>query len=664
MMGKSGVRTPLLNADIEAQTPRAGAAKEKGKAAKAADYVSLPGAASSVSRSQRPTLPGPAAPAAAEASSAASKNNSASLSTLLMIAVCCIATVIYLSAPFVAEPYDGNNPSQDDAKNAYYKASRTGYHFQPEKNFMNDPNGPMYYKGYYHIFYQYNPKGAVWGNICWGHAVSTDLVHWLYLELALVPDQWYDIEGVWSGSATILEDGTPALMYTGSRNGQHQSQSMAIPVDPSDPLLRKWKKVPENPLLLNPTGISPHDFRDPTTAWLESDGLWRITIGAKVEKTGIALLYTSRDFRRWELQDTWLHHVNATGMWECVDFYPVLEEGKLGVDHSILLGPKKEQLNAELGGEQPPFSDSFKYVFKVSLDDTRHDHYAIGTYSTATHKFVTDRPGIGPRYDYGKFYASKTFYDSKSSRRILWGWANESDSEQDDITKGWASVQALPRAIWLDAKTGSNILQWPVEEVDRLRGGLTSHDSTVLQPRDILKVKGGDGPQLDITVVFQKPDVSTVDRVIPDEEFDCSQGGSAHRGVFGPFGLLVLTDDNLIEHTAVFFYITPMKSGAWTTRVCSDQSRSSLAPNLDTTVYGSFVNILPTEDTLELRVLVDHSIVETFVQGGRLAITSRVYPTLAINEKSRLFLFNNGTRPITVKSVDVYQMSSVAMHAI
>lgn len=69
--------------------------------------------------------------------------------------------------------------------------------------------------GWYHLFYQYNPDSAVWGNITWGHAVSRDLIHWLYLPLAMVPDHWYDIEGVWTGSATTLPNGTIVMLYTG-----------------------------------------------------------------------------------------------------------------------------------------------------------------------------------------------------------------------------------------------------------------------------------------------------------------------------------------------------------------------------------------------------------------------------------------------------------------
>ena len=74
----------------------------------------------------------------------------------------------------------------------------------------------MYYKGFYHIFFQYNPKGAMWVvNLTWGHAVSEDLIHWVELEPALVGDQWYDIGGVWAGSATIRPNGQPIILYTG-----------------------------------------------------------------------------------------------------------------------------------------------------------------------------------------------------------------------------------------------------------------------------------------------------------------------------------------------------------------------------------------------------------------------------------------------------------------
>ena len=76
--------------------------------------------------------------------------------------------------------------------------------------------GPLFYKGLYHFFYQYNLNGAVWGDIAWGHAVSKDLIHWFHFPLAMVPDQWYDANGVWTGSATLLDDGSIVMLYTGS----------------------------------------------------------------------------------------------------------------------------------------------------------------------------------------------------------------------------------------------------------------------------------------------------------------------------------------------------------------------------------------------------------------------------------------------------------------
>ncbi|KAL0304135.1 UNVERIFIED_CONTAM: Acid beta-fructofuranosidase, partial [Sesamum radiatum] len=94
---------------------------------------------------------------------------------------------------------------------------------------------PLYYNGWYHLFYQYNPDSAVWGNITWGHAVSRDLIHWLHLPYAMVPDQWYDINGVWTGSATILPDGRIIMLYTGDTYDVVQVQCLAYPANLSDP---------------------------------------------------------------------------------------------------------------------------------------------------------------------------------------------------------------------------------------------------------------------------------------------------------------------------------------------------------------------------------------------------------------------------------------------
>ncbi|KAG6525598.1 hypothetical protein ZIOFF_015560 [Zingiber officinale] len=525
---------------------------------------------------------------------------------------------------------------------------RTAFHFQPEKNWMN---GPMYYKGWYHLFYQYNPEAAVWGNISWGHAVSKDLVRWLHLPLAMVPDRWYDANGAWTGSATILPDGRLAMLYTGATTEWVQVQNLAFPADPSDPLLLAWVKSEANPVVVPPQGVNVKDFRDPTTAWyVASEDAWLVAIGSKNDAqrhAGIVLVYKTADFLRFELLPDLLHAVEGTGMWECVDFFPVATEEETGLDTS------------------EPAGDFVKHVLKVSLDDDRNDYYAIGTYDAKKNEWVPDDPekdvGIGLRYDYGRFYASKTFFDPVMKRRILLGWISESDSERADAAKGWASLMSIPRTVLFDQKTGSNLLQWPVSEVDTLRLAGKEFGSLELAAGSVIPLDvGSTATQLDIVAEFAVREPALAKANESDlGGYSCSNsGGSAARGLLGPFGLLVLADQELSEQTAVYFYIGNGADGRMATHFCQDELRSSEASDTVKRVAGSIVPVLEGE-TLSVRILVDHSIVESFAQGGRRCITSRVYPTRVMQGVSRVFLFNNATGGgVTCKSLKVWQMNS------
>ncbi|XP_058778223.1 acid beta-fructofuranosidase-like [Vicia villosa] len=523
---------------------------------------------------------------------------------------------------------------------------RTAFHFQPEHNWMNDPNGPLYYKGRYHFFYQYNPNGAVWGDIVWGHAVSKDLISWLHLPLAMVADEWYDQNGVWTGSATILPNGELVMLYTGATNESVQVQNLAYPANSSDPLLTNWTKYPGNPVLFPPPEINDIDFRDPTTAWLTSQGKWRITIGSKFNETGIALVYDTKDFKTFERVEGVLRAVQDTGMWECVDFFPVSTKLDNGLDTSV----------NDVG---------VKHVMKVSLDEDRHDYYAIGTYNESISHFVPDDiskdVGIGLRYDYGIFYASKTFYDQSKKRRVLWSWIAESDSEYADVAKGWASLMGIPRTIVLDKKTGSNLLQWPVEEVESLRMKSNKFENLNVMPGSIVSLDIGTATQLDIVAEFSIDKEAINKTMNTDIEYNCeTSGGAAARGAIGPFGLLVLANDGLSEYTPIYFYVVKGRDGNLKTSFCTDRSRSSLAPDVDKKIFGSFVPVLQDEK-LSLRILVDHSIIESFAQGGRTCVTSRVYPTKAIYGDARLFLFNNATEATVSASLEVWQMNSASI---
>ncbi|XP_051198112.1 sucrose:sucrose 1-fructosyltransferase [Lolium perenne] len=521
--------------------------------------------------------------------------------------------------------------------NAMLQWQRTGFHFQPEMNWMNDPNGPVYYRGWYHLFYQYNPEGAVWGNIAWGHAVSRDLVHWRHLPLAMVPDQWYDINGVWTGSATVFPDGTLNMLYTGSTNASVQVQCLAVPEDPNDSLLRNWTKHEANPVLLPPPGIGDKDFRDPTTAWFdESDQTWRTVIGSKDNNghAGIAMVYKTKDFLNYELIPGYLHRVDGTGMWECIDFYPV--GGKNG----------SEEL----------------YVIKESSDDDRHDWYTLGKYDAAANTFTAVDPendlGIGLRYDWGKFYASKTFYDPAKKRRVLWGWIGETDSERADVAKGWASLMSIPRTVELDEKTRTNLIQWPVEELETLRINSTDLSGVTIDHGSIYPLALHRATQLDIEASFRLDSATIAALNEADVGYNCStSGGSANRGALGPFGLLVLADGKA-EQTAVYFYVAKGLDGGLQTHFCHDESRSTLAKDVVKRVVGYTVPILDGE-AFSVRVLVDHSIVESFAMGGRSTATSRVYPTEAIYGAAGAYLFNNATSgTVTVEKLVVHEMDS------
>ncbi len=205
-------------------------------------------------------------------------------------------------------------------------------------------------------------------------------------------------------------------------NTGEQLQCMAVPADPSDPFLREWVKVPQNPILTRPPDVGIHDFRDPSTAWQQADGTWVFTVGAKVGEIGVALQYKSTDLKNWEfLGEKVLHSGPAVGMWECVDFFPVDY-------HTPICN-----------------FDTQKYVLKVSLLGEQRDYYTIGTYDEAAHKFIPDHPeldiGLGFRLDYGKYYASKSFFDPVKKRQIMWAWVPESCPQEMDLQKGWSSIQ-------------------------------------------------------------------------------------------------------------------------------------------------------------------------------------------------------------------------------
>ncbi|CAF2119326.1 unnamed protein product [Brassica napus] len=532
--------------------------------------------------------------------------------------------------------------------------NRTSFHFQPQINWLN---APMYYKGFYHLFYQHNPLAPEFSRrIIWGHSVSQDMVNWIQLPPALSPSESYDINSCWSGSATILPDGKPVILYTGidnqeRREDRRQVTVLAVPKDASDPLLREWIKPKQNPVMDPSEDILHYCFRDPTTAWQGQDGKWRVLIGAKERDTlrGVALLYHSTDdCEQWTRYQEPLLVAQANEMLECVDFFPVKLMGKEGVDTSVN--------NA-----------SVRHVLKVSFEEELggKDCYVIGSYCSETDRFVPDSEltytRADLRYDDGWFYASKSFFDSAKNRRINWGWVVETDSREDDIEKGWAGLLGLPRQMWLDT-SGKRLMQWPIQEINNLRTRQVSFHNRELEGRSMFEITGITAAQADVEVTFDLPvleDNSRIRDATHVADAVLFNNGNSLGCVYGPFGLLALASNDLSEQTAIFFKIIRHGNG-YSVIMGSDENRSSLRENVQKIPHGTFLDIDPRHEKISLRCLIDHSIIESYGAGGRNVITSRVYPKLAIGEAAKLYAFNNGTEGVTMSIKESSNMEAAS----
>ena len=234
-----------------------------------------------------------------------------------------IALMAVLAACAAIASATGSTAAAQTDSVTYREPFRPQFHFTPAKNWMNDPNGLVYYKGEYHLFYQHNPFGDTWGHMSWGHAVSRDLVHWKHLPVA-IPEQGN--EAIFSGSAVVDKKNTSGLgtrknppmvaIYT-SAYPDDQEQSLAYSIDRG----RTWTKYSGNPVLDD----ADREFRDPKVFWYEPEQKWVMVLAKAVQrKVGV---YASKDLKTWEhLSD--FGPANATaGIWECPDLFPLPVDG-------------------------------------------------------------------------------------------------------------------------------------------------------------------------------------------------------------------------------------------------------------------------------------------------------------------------------------------------
>ena len=306
---------------------------------------------------------------------------------------------------------------------------RPQFHLLPAKNWMNDPNGPIFWKGAYHMFYQYNPGAAVWGDMHWAHAISEDMIHWRHLPVALAPTPgWDDADGCFTGSAVDDHD-TATILYTGVksvaaenatlRDGHNNFREVQCMATSANPQLRTWTKW-KQPVIQPPNDPTLAGFRD-SFLWRQ-DNYWILGVASgHFKKGGCILLYRSKDLRAWEplhelTSGHWtekesINPVDSGEMWECPDFFP------LGKKHVLLYSTAGSVL------------------------------WESGEFDPKELKFHSERRGI---LDHGAYYAQKTQLDAQGNR-ILWGWIPEKRPDADLIAAGWAGCMALPRVLSLSA---------------------------------------------------------------------------------------------------------------------------------------------------------------------------------------------------------------------
>lgn len=347
---------------------------------------------------------------------------------------------------------DANKSVAAAADEAAADPLRPAFHVMPRAYWNNDPNGPVYFDGEYHLFYQHNPWGPQWGNMSWGHAVSTDLVHWEHFPIALVQGDSYDAEGIFSGCCVIDDNGVPTILYTGV---QPEVQCIARSHD----RLRTWEKFEGNPVIAERPRDGLQGFRDPFV-WKEED-TWYMLLGSGINGDGgTALLYSSPNLEEW----TYMHPlcVGFSINWECPNFFPLKDK------HVLIVSPHA----------------------KVK--------YAIGEYRE--HRFT---PGDWRVLDWGSFYASHTL-TIPDGRQVVWGWVQGGGSEGAP----WTSCISIPRVVSLGAD--GYLVQEPLPELRQLRQEQLAHVSREISKETQNPLAGVRGNQLEIAIELDPGNVNGV----------------------------------------------------------------------------------------------------------------------------------------------------------
>ncbi len=484
---------------------------------------------------------------------------------------------------------------------------RPAYHLFTAANWINDPNGPCYYNGYWHMFFQHNPYIADFGPMGWGHVRSPDLVHWEHCPIAIMPSpDSYDAAGCWSGSV-VIHDGLPTMIYSGvadmtlwsadddlppsdrQRIPQGYYHEFVLEIDQetqciatSTDNLQTWQKHPANPVIpAIPEGLDLIGFRDPFL-WKENDGRWYMLLGSGIKGIGgVALLYRSPDMINWEyLNPLYIGNPAQSGInWECPNFLD------LGKKHMLVVSPHGRPV------------------------------YWLGDY--AKHRYTPDGPPR--RLDWGDvFYAPNSLLDP-SGRWLMWGWIREARPRDQYAAARWASCLTLPREISLDDSGNLNVK--PAGELQQLRTATLIEDTLSVSSDSPNSLGGVTGDRLEISL-----------RVTTGS---CDSLGIQFRRS---------SDGEQFTQLAYDF-----NSG--NLRLTRDQSTDTAEVTLDPC---EFALKLGDDEQLNLTIYLDNSVIEIYAN-DRLSMTSRIYPSRDDAQGLRLYT-QGGT---ATARVSVWRMGSI-----
>jgi fructan beta-fructosidase len=488
-------------------------------------------------------------------------------------------------------------------KQQYYTEKyRPQYHFTPERQWMNDPNGMVFYNEEYHLFYQYHPNGTTWGPMHWGHAVSKDLVHWEHLPIGLAPDEhgtifsgsavvdWNDTSGFFEGKSGLVAIFTHADTYPDS-DRPRQRQSLAYSKDNG----RTWIKYKGNPVLQEE---SITDFRDPKVFWHRETNQWVMVLAAGQT----VRIYTSQNLASWEFASEFGEgHGSHQGVWECPDLFELPVDGDSN--------QKKWALFVSIGNDP-------KY------EEGSRTQYFIGDFDGKT--FFNDyKPETTLWIDHGRDnYAGVSWSDvpAEDGRRIYIGWMSNWQYANLTPTKEWRSAMTIPRVLELKkTEEGIRLVQKPVRELQGIR------DEKILIQNEVV-VPGKN--------LLENVNSNTFEIIA---EFEI--------GTATEFGFKVCKGAN--EETIIGFDVENQT-------LFIDRTNSGEAAFHEAFAGKHECYLLPENNKITLHVFVDQSSVELFGNNGKSVITDLIFPNQE-NKQLELYVKHG---EIKLHSLELYSLKS------